>query len=67
VVLGGSVLATPGPIRTRLASRLPVGLTLLDAESGLVGATWIAARRLRRHSEQLHHRLSETVRTAPRR
>jgi glucosamine kinase len=67
VVLGGSVLATPGPIRTRLTSRVPVGLTLLDAESGLVGATWIAARRLGRHSEQLHHRLSETVRTAPRR
>jgi glucosamine kinase len=65
VVLGGSVLATPGPVRTRLRSRLPAGLTLLNAESGLVGATWIAARRLGRHSEPLHRRLSETVRTAP--
>ncbi|MFL6025551.1 MAG: N-acetylglucosamine kinase [Friedmanniella sp.] len=67
VVLGGSVLATAGPIRTRLASRLPPTLALLDAESGLVGATWIAARRLGRHSDELHRRLSETVRTAPRR
>jgi hypothetical protein len=67
VVLGGSVLASPGPVRQRLRSRLPRSLTLLDAESGVVGATWIAARRLGRHSERLHRRLSETVRTAPQR
>jgi glucosamine kinase len=67
VVLGGSVLATQGPVRARLQSRLPSDLPLLEAESGLVGATWIAARRLGRHSEPLHRRLSETVRTAPRR
>ena len=67
VVLGGSVLATPGPVRRRFAARLPTGLTLLSAESGLVGATWIAARRLGRHSPELHERLSDTVATAPRR
>ena len=67
VVLGGSVLATLGPIRTRFAERLPPSLTLLSAESGLVGATWIAARRLGRHSDHLHQRLSATVTTAPRR
>ena len=67
VVLGGSVLATPGPVRRRFATRLPSGLTLLSAESGLVGATWIAARRLGRHSDALHERLSATVATAPRR
>ena len=67
VVVGGSVLATAGPIRARFASRLPPALALLDAESGLVGATWIAARRLGRQSDALHRRLSETVRTAPRR
>lgn len=67
VVLGGSVLATPGPVRGRFVARLPPGLQLLSAESGVVGATWIAARRLGRATPALHARLSETVRTAPRR
>jgi len=67
IVLGGSVLATPGPVRSRFEARLPPGLTLLSAESGLVGATWIAARRLGRHSPALHRRLSRTLTTAPRR
>jgi len=67
VVLGGSVLAAPGPVRRRFAARLPAGLTLLSAESGLVGATWIGARRLGRHSLELHRRLTATVATAPRR
>jgi glucosamine kinase len=66
VVLGGSVLASPGPVRDRFAARLPPDLTLLSAESGLVGATWIAARRLGRHSEQLHRLLTASVATAAR-
>jgi glucosamine kinase len=66
VVLGGSVLATLGPVRTRFAARLPPTLRLLSAESGMVGATWVAARRLGRHSDSLHHRLTTSVRTAPR-
>lgn len=67
VVLGGSVLATPGPVRDRFAARMPAGLTLLSAESGLVGATWIAVRRLGRERPGLHRRLSDTVRNAPHR
>jgi N-acetylglucosamine kinase-like BadF-type ATPase len=67
VVLGGSVLATPGPVRDRFASRVPPGLTLLSAESGVVGATWIAARRLGRHSAPLHRLLTATAATAPHR
>lgn len=67
VVLGGSVLATPGPVRDRFAARVRPGLQLLSAESGLVGATWIAVRRLGRASEALHARLVATLPTAPRR
>jgi len=67
LVLGGSVLATPGPVRTRLMTRLPPGLTVRAAESGVVGATWIAARRTGLASAALHERLSATVATAPRR
>lgn len=67
LVLGGSVLATPGPVRTRLMSRLPPGVPVLAAESGVVGATWIAARRTRVTSASLHDRLSATVVTAARR
>jgi N-acetylglucosamine kinase-like BadF-type ATPase len=67
VVLGGSVLSTPGPVRDRLAARLDSALELLSAESGLVGATWIATRRLGRASPALHARLTQTVGTAPRR
>ncbi|SDS81012.1 BadF-type ATPase [Friedmanniella luteola] len=67
VVLGGSVLATPGPVRDRFAARVPPGLALLSAESGLVGATWIALRRLGRASEARHARLVATLATAPHR
>lgn len=67
VVLGGSVLATPGPVRSRFTARLPTSLTLLSAESGLVGATWIAARRLGRHTDAWHGLLTATIGTAPRR
>ena len=67
VVLGGSVLATPGPVRDRFVARVRPGLELMSAESGLVGATWIATRRLGRASPALHARLSRTVGTALRR
>lgn len=67
VVLGGSVLATPGPVRDRFVARVAPGLELLSAESGVVGATWIAARRLGRASPALHEQLTRTVGTAPRR
>ncbi|GAA1847981.1 N-acetylglucosamine kinase [Microlunatus capsulatus] len=67
VVLGGSVLATPGPVRDRFAARVAPGLELLSAESGLVGATWIASRRLGRASAALHARLVATLGAASRR
>ncbi len=67
VVLGGSVLATPGPVRDRFAARVPAGLALLTAESGLVGAAWIATRRLGRATDGLHARLVATLGTAARR
>lgn len=67
VVLGGSVLATPGPVRDRFAARVPPDLRLLSAESGLVGASWIALRRLGRASAARHARLVQTLGAAPRR
>lgn len=72
VVLGGSVLgpsglATPGPIRRRLTDRLSFRLRLLQVESGLVGATWIAARRLGWDRPDLHARLRTSIATAARR
>lgn len=67
VVLGGSVLATPGPVLDRFAALVPAGLELLSAESGLVGASWIAARRLGRASPVLHERLTATLGSAARR
>ena len=67
LVLGGSVLATPGPVRTRLVARLPPGLPVLAAESGVVGATWIAARRTGVATTALHERLLDTAAGAPQR
>jgi glucosamine kinase len=67
VVLGGSVLTTSGPVRARFEARVAPGLELLSAESGLVGATWIALRRLGRDSHAVHARLVSTLGTAPRR
>ena len=61
LVLGGSVLATPGPVRARLTARLPSGQAVLAAESGVVGATWIAARRTGLASVALHERLRRTA------
>ena len=67
VVLGGSVLSTPGPVRDRLVARLPPGLVPLAAASGLVGASWLAARRSGRPAAGLHARLLGTVDSAARR
>lgn len=71
VVLAGSVLAGalgphPGPVGRRLVARLPAGLTLLSGGSGLVGATWIAARRTGRDRPEQHRRLTETLASARR-
>ncbi len=71
VVLAGSVLAhaagpEPGPVGRRLVTLLPPGLTLVQGGSGLVGATWIAARRLGLARPELHRQLSETVESAAR-
>ncbi|WP_375426465.1 N-acetylglucosamine kinase [uncultured Friedmanniella sp.] len=71
VVLAGSVLdgaagADPGPVGRRLVARLPEDLTLLQGGSGLVGATWIAARRHGPTGDDLHGRLSSTVASARR-
>lgn len=65
LVLGGSVLAGPGPVRDRLTARLPPGLDVLAAASGVVGATWIAARRSGLATDLLHARLRATASTAP--
>ena len=45
VVLAGSVATRPGPVREALRARLDERLTnpVLTAESGLVGALWLAA------------------------
>ena len=67
MLLGGSVLATPGPVRDRFTARVAPGLQLLSAESGLVGATWIALRRLGRASGGRHARLVATLPSAARR
>lgn len=66
VVLGGSVLGTDGPVRRRLVERLSPGLTLLSVDSGIVGATWIAARHVGRDHPELHPRLRGTAASAPR-
>ena len=62
VVLGGSVLSTPGPISDqvrRSISHLPN--PVLTAFSGLVGATWLAATGLGTADPAIHRRLLETV------
>lgn len=71
VVLAGSVLAQaagrePGPVGRRLVALLPPGLTLLQGGPGLVGATWIAARRLGQAGPELHRRLCGTMVSAVR-
>ena len=62
VVLGGSVLSTPGPISDRVRTRISdLPNPVLTAFSGLVGATWLAARSRGAADPAIHRRLLETV------
>jgi N-acetylglucosamine kinase-like BadF-type ATPase len=62
VVLGGSVLNTPGPISDRVRRRIGhLPNPVLTAFSGLVGATWLAARSRGVADPAIHRRLLETA------
>ena len=63
VVLAGSVATRPGPVREALRARLDERLRnpVLTAESGLVGALWLAAERLDRPEETVHTRLARSL------
>jgi glucosamine kinase len=63
VVLAGSVATRPGPVRDALRARLDERLAnpVLTAESGLVGALWLAAGTLGRPDEAVHTRLATSV------
>ena len=62
VVLGGSVLSTPGPIGDRVRTRISdLPNPVLTAFSGLVGATWLAARSRGASDPVVHRRLQETA------
>jgi N-acetylglucosamine kinase-like BadF-type ATPase len=64
VVLAGSVATRPGPVGAALRARLDARLSnpVLTAESGLVGALWLAAGTLDRPDEAVHTRLARSVR-----
>jgi len=59
VVLGGSVLTTPGPVSAGLRERLAArpGTAVLTSSSGVIGALWIALRRHVAESTDVHERL----------
>lgn len=62
VVLGGSVLSTPGPISDRVRARIGhLPNPVLTAFSGLVGATWLAARSRGAVDPAIHRRLLDTL------
>lgn len=63
VVLAGSVATRPGPVRAALSRRLSVSLAnpVLTAESGLVGALWLAARGIGVTEAGVHARLGESL------
>ena len=63
VVLAGSVATRPGPVREALRARLDERLInpVLTAESGLVGALWLAAGTLDRPDEAVHTRLARSL------
>jgi glucosamine kinase len=63
VVLAGSVATRPGPVCAALARRLEQQLTspVLTAESGVVGALWLAAGEIGRPDEAVHARLARSV------
>jgi N-acetylglucosamine kinase-like BadF-type ATPase len=63
VVLAGSVATRPGPVRVALRARLDLRLVnpVLTAESGLVGALWLAAGTSGHPDEAVHTRLARSV------
>lgn len=63
VVLAGSVATRPGPVSAALQARLTAALTnpRLTAESGLVGALWLAARATDDADDAVHERLSRSL------
>jgi glucosamine kinase len=63
VVLAGSVATRPGPVRDLLRARLSgrAGNQVLTAESGLVGALWLAAGASGPLDEAAHDRLARTI------
>lgn len=64
VVLAGSVATRPGPVRSALTDRLAESLSRppLTAETGVVGALWLAARQLGCVEPEIHTRLARTTR-----
>ena len=63
VVLAGSVATRPGPVGAALRARLDERLSnpVLTAESGLVGALWLAAGTVDRPDEAVHTRLARSL------
>lgn len=63
VVLAGSVATRPGPVREALAARLDAALPnpRSVAESGLVGALWLAAGEASDPVDAVHDRLARSV------
>lgn len=64
VVLAGSVATRPGPVHDALSHRLAerLGHPPLVADSGVVGALWLAARALDRADPAVHARLTRSAR-----
>ncbi|HEY5979446.1 MAG TPA: BadF/BadG/BcrA/BcrD ATPase family protein [Microlunatus sp.] len=63
VVLAGSVATRPGPVRASLRAGLDERLTnpVLTAESGLVGALWLAAGASSPPEAAVHTRLARSI------
>ncbi len=63
VVLAGSVATRPGPVSQALTARLDVALDnpRLTAESGLVGALWLAAGAAGDPDDGVHGRLARSL------
>jgi glucosamine kinase len=64
VVLAGSVVTRPGPVRAAVTHRLDRALAnpVLTAESGVVGALWLAAREIGLTDATIHARLARSAR-----
>lgn len=63
LVLAGSVATRPGPVADALARRLRAArpAPVLAAESGLVGALWLAACQTGVDDQQVHTRLAQSL------